>query len=110
MTLDLHTVFECLENTAWSSDDLHTCANAAGDLDIGFAGYLLKPVTQRDLLDCLATALASRAESWHMKSQPIITRHALRSQRAQHQQRLGVTLAVAALVGKGSASGAAFAG
>jgi len=56
--------------------------------EIGFAGYLLKPVTQRDLTDCLMMVLSSSAESWHLKSQPIITRHALRSQRAQKRHRI----------------------
>jgi CheY-like chemotaxis protein/HPt (histidine-containing phosphotransfer) domain-containing protein len=56
--------------------------------DLGFAGYLLKPVTQRDLIDCLLMVLASRAESWHLKSQPIITRHAIRTQRALHRHRV----------------------
>jgi len=50
--------------------------------DIGFAGYLLKPVTQRDLTDCLRLILVQDAEAWHMQSQPIVTRHALRVQRA----------------------------
>jgi len=56
--------------------------------DLGFAGYLLKPVTQRDLVDCLTMVLSSKAESWHVKSQPIVTRHALRSQRARGKQRI----------------------
>jgi CheY-like chemotaxis protein/HPt (histidine-containing phosphotransfer) domain-containing protein len=56
--------------------------------ELGFAGYLLKPVTQRDLVDCLLMVLASRAESWHQKSQPIITRHALRTQRALRRHRI----------------------
>jgi PAS domain S-box-containing protein len=56
--------------------------------ELGFAGYLLKPVTQRDLVDCLLMVLASRAESWHQKSQPIITRHALRTQRALNRHRI----------------------
>jgi two-component system sensor histidine kinase/response regulator len=56
--------------------------------DLGFAGYLLKPVTQRDLTDCLMMVLSSKAESWHLKSQPIITRHALRSQRSQKRHRI----------------------
>ena len=49
--------------------------------DIGFAGYLLKPITQRDLTDCLLLALASTPESWHLNSQPIITRQSLRALR-----------------------------
>jgi len=49
--------------------------------DIGFAGYLLKPVAQRDLTDCLMFALASGADTWRAHSQPMITRHGLRAQR-----------------------------
>jgi PAS domain S-box-containing protein len=56
--------------------------------DIGFAAYLLKPVAQRDLTACLMLALANTADSWHMKSQPMITRHALRAQRSQTRNRI----------------------
>ncbi len=56
--------------------------------DIGFAAYLLKPVTQRDLTECLVLALANTAHSWHLQSQPMITRHALRAQRAQVRHRI----------------------
>ena len=56
--------------------------------DIGFAAYLLKPVTQRDLTECLILVLANTAQSWHMQSQPMITRHALRAQRAQTHNRI----------------------
>jgi two-component system, sensor histidine kinase and response regulator len=56
--------------------------------DIGFAGYLLKPVTQRDLAECLVLVLANTADSWHLQSQPMITRHALRAQRAQNDNRI----------------------
>jgi two-component system sensor histidine kinase/response regulator len=56
--------------------------------DIGFAGYLLKPVSQRDLTTCLVLALANSAESWHLKSQPMITRHALREQRGGSRNRI----------------------
>jgi signal transduction histidine kinase/CheY-like chemotaxis protein/HPt (histidine-containing phosphotransfer) domain-containing protein len=56
--------------------------------DIGFAGYLLKPVTQRDLTECLILVLANSADSWHMRSQPMITRHALRAQRARTRNRI----------------------
>jgi two-component system sensor histidine kinase/response regulator len=48
--------------------------------DIGFAGYLLKPVAQRDLTDCLMLALASGADTWRTRAQPMVTRHALRAQ------------------------------
>jgi two-component system sensor histidine kinase/response regulator len=56
--------------------------------DIGFAGYLLKPVAQRDLTDCLMLIFGNTAESWHLKSQPIVTRHALRAQRHQSPKRV----------------------
>jgi two-component system sensor histidine kinase/response regulator len=56
--------------------------------ELGFAGYLLKPVTQRDLTDCLMLVLAANAEAWHMKSQPIVTRHALREHRVQQTHHI----------------------
>jgi PAS domain S-box-containing protein len=56
--------------------------------DIGFAGYLLKPVAQSDLTDCLMLVLGNTAESWHLKSQPIVTRHALRAQRHRAPKRV----------------------
>ncbi len=56
--------------------------------DIGFAGYLLKPVTQRELTECLILVLANTADSWHLQSQPMITRHALRAQRARTRNRI----------------------
>jgi two-component system sensor histidine kinase/response regulator len=56
--------------------------------DIGFAAYLLKPVAQRDLTECLILVLATSADSWHLQSQPMITRNALRAQRAQNRSRL----------------------
>jgi len=49
--------------------------------ELGFAGYLLKPVTHRDLTDCLMVVLGTQAEGWRMATQPIVTRHALRTQR-----------------------------
>ncbi len=56
--------------------------------DIGFAAYLLKPVAQRDLTECLILVLANTAQSWHLRSQPMITRHALRAQRNQTRHRI----------------------
>jgi signal transduction histidine kinase/ligand-binding sensor domain-containing protein/CheY-like chemotaxis protein/HPt (histidine-containing phosphotransfer) domain-containing protein len=56
--------------------------------EIGFAGYLLKPVTQRDLLDCLAMVMSTNAQSWHERTQSIVTRHALRSHRAERKHHL----------------------
>jgi two-component system sensor histidine kinase/response regulator len=56
--------------------------------EIGFAGYLLKPVGQLDLTDCLMQVLGNTAQSWHLKSQPIVTRHALRAQRHRPPKRV----------------------
>jgi two-component system sensor histidine kinase/response regulator len=56
--------------------------------DIGFAAYLLKPVAQRDLTECLMLVLANSADSWHMRSQPMLTRHTLRAQRARTRNRI----------------------
>ncbi len=56
--------------------------------EIGFAGYLMKPVAQLDLADCLMLILGNTAESWHLKSQPIVTRHALRAQRHRAPRRV----------------------
>ncbi len=44
-------------------------------VDIGFAAYLLKPVTQRDLTGCLMLILAKEVKVWHEQSQPIVARH-----------------------------------
>jgi two-component system, sensor histidine kinase and response regulator len=56
--------------------------------ELGFAGYLLKPVTHRDLTDCLMMVLGTQAEGWRTATQPIVTRHALRSQRLREAQHI----------------------
>jgi PAS domain S-box-containing protein len=56
--------------------------------ELGFAGYLVKPVTHRDLTDCLMMVLGVRAETWSMRSQPIVTRQALQSQRSHDSYRI----------------------
>ena len=56
--------------------------------EIGFAGYLLKPVTQRDLVDCLMLVLSVNCAAPHMQTQPLVTRHALRAQRARDRHRI----------------------
>ena len=40
---------------------------------LGFAGFLLKPVSLRDLADCIGVVLARNAEDWHTRTQPIVT-------------------------------------
>jgi signal transduction histidine kinase/DNA-binding response OmpR family regulator len=56
--------------------------------EIGFAGFLQKPIAQRDLTACLVLALAHSAESWHLKSQPIITQQTLPAQRRGRRYRI----------------------
>jgi PAS domain S-box-containing protein len=56
--------------------------------DIGFAAYLLKPVAQLDLTESLTMAVSNSALSWHMKSQPIVTRQALRATRQRSRRRV----------------------
>jgi CheY-like chemotaxis protein len=69
-----------------------TSSGQRGDGDLfarlGFAGYLLKPVMQRELTDCLMTVLAKNANVWHDRSQPIVTQQSLRAQTMQSKQRL----------------------
>jgi signal transduction histidine kinase/ligand-binding sensor domain-containing protein/CheY-like chemotaxis protein/HPt (histidine-containing phosphotransfer) domain-containing protein len=45
----------------------------AGDFaELGFAAYLLKPVSQRDLRECLSRVMALEAAQWHQRTQPIV--------------------------------------
>jgi len=39
--------------------------------ELGFAAYLLKPVSQRDLRECLARVMAVDAAHWYERTQPI---------------------------------------
>jgi two-component system, sensor histidine kinase and response regulator len=55
---------------------------------LGFAGYLLKPVIQRDLIACLMLVLAKSTAAWHMRSQPLVTRHQLEEQRRHARNRI----------------------
>ena len=56
--------------------------------ELGFAAYLHKPVTQRDLNDCLLLVLAVSPEQWHLKTQPMVTLHDLRILRAREKRRI----------------------
>jgi PAS domain S-box-containing protein len=53
--------------------------------ELGFAAYLLKPVSQRDLRDCLQRLFVVEEPG---RSTPLITRHQLRAWRTQEQPRL----------------------
>jgi CheY-like chemotaxis protein len=55
---------------------------------IGFAAYLLKPVSQRDLIDSMTLALAASAEDWHLQTQPIVTNQELQQLRGGEQRRV----------------------
>jgi two-component system sensor histidine kinase/response regulator len=56
--------------------------------EIGFAGFLLKPVSQRDLIDCLLLVLGQDAEQWHTNSQAIVTKHEILMSRASANKRV----------------------
>jgi CheY-like chemotaxis protein len=51
--------------------------------ELGFGGYLLKPVTRRDLAECMTLLAAGNARDWHERTKPMITRHHLRSRRSR---------------------------
>ena len=55
---------------------------------LGFAGYLLKPVSRSDLIETLSAVLAGSAEDWHTQTQPIITRKYLRERRGHDARRI----------------------
>jgi CheY-like chemotaxis protein len=56
--------------------------------ELGFAGFLIKPVMQADLIDCLLTVLAGVAEEWHMGTHPLITRDYLREHTGRARFRI----------------------
>ena len=66
---------------------LLTSAGQHGDgsrfAELGFAGYLIKPVSQGDLLDCLMVVLGASTEGWHSRTNPLVTQHELQSLRAR---------------------------
>jgi CheY-like chemotaxis protein len=41
--------------------------------ELGFAGFLLKPVALRELAACLEMVLSGNAKDWHSRTQPIVT-------------------------------------
>jgi len=40
--------------------------------ELGFAAYLLKPVSQRELRECLGRVMSVDASQWHERTQPIV--------------------------------------
>jgi two-component system sensor histidine kinase/response regulator len=55
---------------------------------LGFSGYLLKPVTQRELTSCLTMVLGKEATAWHTRSQPLITQQTLLTQTGVEKHRV----------------------
>jgi two-component system sensor histidine kinase/response regulator len=60
---------------------------------MGFAGYLSKPIKQRELLATLGHVLSHAAEEWHAQTHPIITLNVAR-QRSFNRQFSGKVLLV----------------
>jgi len=56
--------------------------------DLGFAGYLVKPITRRDLTACLSLVMSNSAESWKRRAQPLVTRHQVRAVRVDGDRRI----------------------
>ena len=71
---------------------LLTSAGHRGDAqrfaDLGFAAYLVKPITRRDLTACLSLVMSSSAESWKERAQPLVTRHQVRAVRIEGDRRI----------------------
>ncbi len=62
---------------------LLTSAGSRGDVrrfaELGFAGYLLKPITERELAGCLSLVISSSGDSWRQREQPLVTHHQVRA-------------------------------
>jgi len=56
--------------------------------ELGFAGYVTKPVGMRDLIDVLSMAAASSAEVWHAQTQPIVTSEGMNQLRLRQSRRI----------------------
>jgi PAS domain S-box-containing protein len=56
--------------------------------DLGFAAFLVKPVTQSELTEALLLVFGSSADAWSLRSQPLITQHALGIQRSAGSLRV----------------------
>jgi two-component system sensor histidine kinase/response regulator len=83
-----------LTNSQWHATRvvLLTSSGQKGESDrfakVGFAAYLHKPVTQRDLTDCLHLVLAIPPEQWHLDTQPMLTQHDLYVLQARERRRV----------------------
>jgi CheY-like chemotaxis protein len=55
---------------------------------LGIAAQLVKPVSRRDLHDCLQLIWAGRPEDWHTQSLPTITQRELRAVRGRQHRHI----------------------
>jgi signal transduction histidine kinase/ligand-binding sensor domain-containing protein/CheY-like chemotaxis protein/HPt (histidine-containing phosphotransfer) domain-containing protein len=55
--------------------------------ELGFAAYLLKPVSQRDLRECLGCVMSVDGAKWHERTQPIVVAERIREM-LDHQRIL----------------------
>lgn len=80
---------KCLRETRMV---LLTSSGQRGDAqqcaEIGFAGYLLKPVARHELISCIELLMYSPAEVWQKRERPIITRYQARTGRHSQLQRI----------------------
>jgi signal transduction histidine kinase/ligand-binding sensor domain-containing protein/CheY-like chemotaxis protein/HPt (histidine-containing phosphotransfer) domain-containing protein len=61
----------------------------AGDFaELGFAAYLLKPVSQRDLRECLSRVMSVGAAQWHQRTQPIVIAERARDRDLDNDHRI----------------------
>jgi CheY-like chemotaxis protein len=56
--------------------------------ELGFAGYLLKPIAQCDLANCLMRVLSGSAVDWHSQTQPIVTQQHIGEGRGSVNRRI----------------------
>jgi signal transduction histidine kinase/CheY-like chemotaxis protein/streptogramin lyase len=56
--------------------------------ELGFAGYLLKPIARHDLVECLLLVMVATGEAWQSGTHPIVTRHEVRANRARSGHRI----------------------
>ncbi|HEY5808646.1 MAG TPA: response regulator, partial [Povalibacter sp.] len=71
----------CVRRVLLTSSAFH--GDAQSFAQMGFAGYLLKPVAESDLVDCLRVVLGAKAEEWNMQTQTIVTQQDLQARRAR---------------------------
>jgi CheY-like chemotaxis protein/HPt (histidine-containing phosphotransfer) domain-containing protein len=56
--------------------------------EMGFAGYLLKPIARHDLVECMLLVMSATGESWQSGAYSIVTRHEVRANRARSGRRI----------------------